>query len=219
MGKNDYNNNIKKVFNLLSVKGKYQIIGSAKLADIHYKSDYDLQEFIDETNRDYPSVLLDLFQKKFEKAEMDSSIFITDFKCGETKTGEPIRWDKKSIIAGKQKVDGGKMVSFKDCLLMKTIMKMDIIALIDGGFNSFSENYYIRIGDQTNYVENKTTKTNLMSSIRGDIKNYFQSGDTFKSLKRLFSFFKLEGNHEKEMKKLIVFFNGQVGFLNKSTFY
>ena len=43
------------------------MIGSAKLADIHYISDYDLEEFIDETNKDYQDVLLSLFQKKLKK--------------------------------------------------------------------------------------------------------------------------------------------------------
>jgi hypothetical protein len=40
----DYKNKVKAIFNLLPVKGKYQVIGSAKLADIHYKSDYDLED-------------------------------------------------------------------------------------------------------------------------------------------------------------------------------
>jgi hypothetical protein len=214
----DYKNKIKAIFNLLSVKGKYQVIGSAKLADIHYKSDYDLEEFIDETNKDYQDVLLSLFQKKFKKAEADENIFITDFKCGEI-GGEAIRWDKVTIQTGKQRING-KLIYFKDCLLMKSVMKMDIVAVIDGVFNSFSENYYLKIGTKSNYITKKkkaaSDKNEVLYSIRFDVHEYFKRGDLFKSMKRLFAFFKLKGGNQKDMDKLIVFFNGQVGYLNKS---
>jgi hypothetical protein len=211
---NDYNNEVRTIFNLLSVKGKYHVIGSGKLAEIHYKSDYDLEERISETNKDYTSVLLSLFQKKYKKAEADENIFITDFKCGEI-DGKPVRWNKETIKTGKQVIKG-KSFSFTDCVMMKSVMKMDIIALINGVFTEFSENYYIKIGTKTNYSQKKQSKTNQLYSIRFDVFDYFKAGDIFKSLKRLFAFFKLKGGNSKDMKKLIEFFNGQVGYLNKS---
>ena len=62
---------------------------------------------------------------------------------------------------------------------------MDIIALINGVFTDFSENYYIKIGKKTNYSEKKQTKTNTLNSIKSDVGIYFRAGDIFKSLKRI----------------------------------
>ena len=117
---NDYNNEVRIIFNLLSVKGKYHVIGSGNLAQIQYKSDYDLEEHITETSKDYPSILLSLFQEKYKKAELDANIFITDFKCGEV-NGIPVRWNKETMKTGKQVVNS-KTIYFTDCLLMKSVM-------------------------------------------------------------------------------------------------
>jgi predicted transcriptional regulator len=85
---------------------------------------------------------------------------------------------------GKQVVNS-KTIYFTDCLLMKSVMKMDIIALMNGVFTEFSENYYIKIGKTTNYSEKKQTKTNTLNSIKSDVGIYFRAGDIFKSLKRI----------------------------------
>ncbi len=69
--------------------------------DFNRRGGYNLEEQISETHKDYPSILLSLFQKKYKKAEEDPNIFITDFKCGEI-DNIPLRWDKESIKTGKQ---------------------------------------------------------------------------------------------------------------------
>ena len=43
----DFNNNTKDIFNMMSVAGKYQIIGSSNISNLIYNSDYDLQEYDD----------------------------------------------------------------------------------------------------------------------------------------------------------------------------
>jgi hypothetical protein len=133
---------------------------------------------------DYPSILLSLlFQKKYKKAELDANNFITDFKCGEV-NGIPVGWNKETMKTGKQVVNS-KTIYFTDCLVMKSVMKMDIIALMNGVFTEFSENYYIKIGKTTNYSEKKQTKTNTLNSIKSDVGIYFRAGDILKSLKRI----------------------------------
>jgi len=204
----DYPASAKSIFNLLTIRGKYSVIGSAKLKGVKYSADYDLQEFIESSD---PSFLLHLFQKKFELAEQNPNIFITDFKCGEIK-GVPIRWNKTTIQAGKQKI-GRRMVTFEQCLLMKSIIKMDIIALLGNVFVEFSENYYIKLGTFTNYQI--LTKTAIQQSILKDAKEYAKKGDYFKSLKRIFAFLNLKKGHLSEKKQLLDFFNSSVGFLNK----
>ena len=38
----DFNKNISKIFNLMSINGKYTVIGSSSLRKIKYNSDFDL---------------------------------------------------------------------------------------------------------------------------------------------------------------------------------
>jgi hypothetical protein len=205
---------VQQIFHLLSIRGKYQVIGSANLPEIRYASDYDLQEFVTESTIDhYPTILLKIFQQKFDIAKKNPKIFITDFKCGMTNSGEPIRWTYKDIQRGKQRVDG-KWLSFEECVLMKATMKMDIIALIHGIFTEFSENYYIELGKWRNYIP--TTKAELLESLKHDAYAYYHEGKKFKALKRIFSYFHLRKGNEPEEKKLKALFNSPVGFLNKA---
>ena len=73
-------NDSSKDISLLSVKGEYKIIGSSKLAAIKYANDYDLEEYITEPNstKHYTNVLSKVFKDKFQRAENNSNIFITD---------------------------------------------------------------------------------------------------------------------------------------------
>ena len=124
----DYSKPVQKIFHLLSVNGEYKIIGSSKMAPIKYANDYDLEEYITEPNstNHYTNVLWKVFKDKFQKAENNSNVFITDFKCGEI-NGLPIRWNKTNIKSGKQKING-KFITFQKCLLQKSVIKMDVVA-------------------------------------------------------------------------------------------
>ena len=77
---NDYSNQVQKIFHLLSVKGEYKIIGLLKLSAIKYTNDYDLEEYITEPNstKHYTNVLWKIFKEKFQKAETNPNVFITD---------------------------------------------------------------------------------------------------------------------------------------------
>jgi len=55
----DYPASAKSIFNLLTIRGKYSVIGSAKLKGVKYSADYDLQEFVESSD---PSSFLRLFQ-------------------------------------------------------------------------------------------------------------------------------------------------------------
>ena len=208
-----YPASVESIFHLLTIQGKYRVIGSAKLSGVKYSSDYDLQEFVEEPKIvHYPTFLLHLFQAKFKMAERNPNIFITDFKCGEIR-GVPIRWNKSTIQEGKQKV-GRKTVTFEECILMKSVIKMDVIALLGGSFIEFSENYYLKLGSFTNFT--KLSATKVQKSLLEDAKEYAKEGDSFKSLKRIFAFLNLKKGRLTEKKKLLDFFNSSVGFLNKS---
>ena len=134
-------------------------------------------------------------------------------KCGEI-NGVPIRWNKLNIKSGKQKL-GTTTVTFQKCLLQKSVIKMDIVALINSVFTDFSENYYFQLGRFTNYEKNKS-KQKIQTSLLNDAKQYFQTGKLFKALKRLFSFFISKHIQSHLQEILIQFFNSEIGFLNKS---
>jgi len=161
--------------------------------------------------KQYPSALLHIFQQKFRQAEDNPSLFILDFKCGEY-NGEPIRWNKTTIKRGKQTIDG-RVFSFQKCVLMKSTIKMDVIAFVNGTFAEFTENYYFKIGKHTNYK--KKSKTTILQSLSQEAKVLAIEQKIFKALKRVFSFLRLKQTQPQVQKQLIDFFNGQVGLLNK----
>jgi hypothetical protein len=108
----------------------------------------------------------------------------------------------------------GTYKSFQDCLGDKTTMKIDLIKKVGNQFCEISENYYIHLKNgQSNYPL-KPSRKEVEKSLEEDIR-YYSHSNSFKALKRLFSLFLIEGNKENEINKMIDFFNGQVGYLNK----
>jgi hypothetical protein len=203
----DYSKNLQDVFNVLTITGKYQIIGSASLNSIRYNSDYDLQEFInDKSNKNVLDKIYNYFKKKFIYCKKNKNYFITDFKCGIGLDGEPLRWDYKKIIEG---INDG--ITFQNALLQKSTIKMDMIVLIDGIFTEFSENYYFKIGKDTNYYNE-----NIELGIKKSLNEYLYMKNYWKVLKRLFSLLLREKKKNKtKLIKLIDFFNSNVGLINK----
>jgi len=206
--KEDFDRNIQSVFNHLSVKGKYKVIGSNAVKGNFYGSDYDLMEFVKEPN----SVIVlnhiwDLFKNKFKEAERNPNIFITDFKCGEV-DGEPIRWDKVSIQRGTE-----KGFTFEECLLQKSCIKLDMVVLVNGVFTAFSENYYLKIGNHYSYDPDSLKDENIIASLMKDVLEYRKENKLMKSLKRLASVLRLIKKHVTLQQKLNSFFNSQTGYL------
>ena len=204
-----YPSKIKNIFNLLSLKGSYRVIGSAQLSETKYASDYDLEEYAKEPN---PSHVLEIFQQKFLLAEENPNLFITDFKCG-VFNNAPLRWNKTAMKRGKQKI-GNKWISFEQCLMMKSTIKLDLVALINGTFTEFSENYYLKLGKHTTYDTIPRNKQQI--SLLDDAKKLFNSGKAFKSLKRIYSYLALSKMNPVLQSKLMAFFNSDVGLLNKN---
>ena len=126
-----------------------------------------------------------------------------------------LRWGHRDIINGYILLCDGTKKTFKDAMMDKTTMKIDLIIKVGNQFCEVSENYYIKIGDRTNYTHSPTKKE-LESDLEEDIQ-YYSTKDSFKSLKRLFSILQVEGSRKNKVKmdKLLEFFNGQVGYLNK----
>jgi hypothetical protein len=212
----DFNNKITDVFNLLSITGKYNVIGSSSLKSILYNSDYDLDELIKSKKNIYREIFK-TFQKKFQEANKNPDIFLTDFKCGIDINKDPLRWDKNDMKKGFKTLQGST-ITFEDALKMKSVIKLDAIVLINGVFTEFSENYYLKIGDAANFEPEEAKIENILQSIKESFEDYFDEKNYLKALKRIFAYKKLEGGNEKQLDLLIHFFNSWVGLLsyNKS---
>jgi hypothetical protein len=202
---------MENVFKLLSITGKYHIIGSGADKKMKYKSDYDLMEYI---NVKKPVTLTDIyynFLDKFKYAESHPNIFITDFKCGIDKEGEPLRWSYEDMKKGYKIVDG-KHITFQDALRYKTTCKMDILAIIDKVFYEFSENYYFK--PHINYYDSDMDENVIYNSLLHSYDDYMNvQRNYFKGLKRAYSIYKLKG--DPKQKRLIPLFNSYLGQYNK----
>ena len=137
------------------------------------------------------------------------NVFIIDFKCGMFR-GEPVRWNKKTIKTGYQNINGIN-ISFIGCLQQKSIIKMDIIALIRGIFTEFSNNYYFVFSNGFSTMPGNNNKLGEVFLL--DFKQKMKDKKYFKALKRLYSYFKIKKN-KKMQNKLLDFFNSDVGKLN-----
>jgi hypothetical protein len=89
-----------------------------------------------------------------------------------------------------------------------------LIRQVGNQFCEISENYYIKTKNgKSNYPENPSKKL-IEKGLEDDIR-YYKNTNSFKALKRLFSLYLLEDKKSPRIDKMIDFFNGQVGYLNK----
>lgn len=216
----DFSKAIRDVFNLISISRKFRVVGSASLKNIRFVADYDLNELFkcDMSMKECLDKILYLFREKFKEAEKMPHIFITDFKCGEDSNGEPLRWNKEDMKKGYKIMDDGRKISFQECVLMKSIMKMDMVALIDGRYNEFSDNYYIKIGDKANFFPHDVEQGHMLNNLAHDFSSYFYSKrNYYKALKRAFSYWLMEGQtkNKEKLTKLLNYFNSGVGLMYK----
>jgi len=209
----DFNNKLSSVFSMMSIFGTYKVIGSSRYKTIRYNSDFDLETHMNIKTRNVKNTIKSIynhFKKIFIDCKRNPHLFITDFKCGVDKVGEPLRWTYKDIMKGYKVIDGYN-VSFEDAIKMKSTIKLDIIYLLNGIFNEISDNYYIKIDDITNYSE--ITKDSILKSIHADYEQQIKDGQYYKALKRKFATDNING---KDTSQLLQYFNSDIGLLNKT---
>jgi len=204
----DFNNNLLNVFNLMTISGNYNIVGSASLKKIYYNSDIDLNEVDD--LKSYKKVY-EKFKEIFKVCKENKDFFITDFKCGIDEKNEPIRWTYKDIMNG---YINNK--SFEDCLKQKSMIKLDIVYLLNGSFIEITEVYFLKIGNHTNYNENELNSEEITKNLQNELKELIDEKQYFKALKRIFSILLMDEKNNTLQNKLINFFNSENGILYKA---
>ena len=195
-----------KIIKFLSLDGDYSVIGSAADSSMKYSSDVDIQEFI-ELNGDVKQITEDIYQlflKKYKEAYKDKNVFITDLKLG-TYNNQSLHWTRQEVLNGYKTIHNHR-IKFTDALQQKSVIKIDIIYLEDGIYKEYSNNYYFIINQSTTnpFLSDKDMINELVS----EYYKYFNKKNYFKSLKRLYSLYKME---KKSPKKLISFLNSDTG--------
>jgi hypothetical protein len=214
----DFSDKIQKVFNLLTISRKFRVVGSAALKNIRYVNDYDLNELYSRNfdTKEALDLIYKMFVEKFQVCEKDPNCFITDLKCGVDSDGEALRWDKKDIKKGFKELEDGRKLTFQECILSKSTFKLDVVKIIDGVFTEFSDNYFIKLGEETNFFPHNLTKDHLQTSLKQSYEEYFYNyQNLYKGLKRAFSYYLMEGEGKNAhlLKKLMKLFNSPVGKL------
>jgi len=185
----------------MSLESKVNIVGSAKIKKSIYYSDYDSFEKVQGKNE---NIIYNHFRSVFEIIRDSENTIISDFKMGEFK-GEPLRWTYEDI---KQKMNNG--VTFDQALKMKSMIKIDVVTLLNGRFIEITEVYNIFINGKSNAdYDINTVRHELMH----DMKELISEGMYMKALKRQYSLYNIEGK-TKMKERLLQYFNSPIGLLN-----
>jgi hypothetical protein len=216
----DIKSNIKKlkeVFNIISLTGKYKVIGSSNLKNFRYNSDFDLANFVDNDKKISIKKIVQYFQsiyKTFDKKPITN--YITDFKCGIDSNNEPLHWIKKEVLNNKKLLLNKSYITLDEAIQQKSTIKIDVISYINNTFIEISENYYIKIKNNSNFNEKELNETNIINSIKESEKEEIKDDNFNKSLKRQFSWRYAKNKDDPKLKELEQFFNSDVGILNKT---
>ena len=209
---NDFPQELQKLFHFMDISSNFKLIGSSQYKNFLYSSDYDLNDYFKSNNT--TNVLQNLhneFKNKFKEAKLNPNMYITDFKCGQVSDKEPIRWNYKNIMKGYQLINK-KRYNFIDCIMQKSIMKMDLIVFVNNIAVEITDNYFITIKNKSNFDKHDEDKNNSIKRLVIDYNQLIDEKRYFKAIKRLFSIQTIEG---KPSKKLIDLFNSDLGRLYK----
>jgi len=194
-----YNKNIEKIGKMISIESKVNIVGSASIKRSLYYSDYDLFEQVNDKSE---SMIYAHFLGLFNKIHVMDNIVISDFKLGD------LRWTIYDIVKG---VNNG--VSFNDALKKKSIIKIDIISLINGKFYEISEVYKICLDGKCNIDYNLD---DVIEDITTEYTEKVKSGNYMKALKKMYSIIKLKNDKDPSLNILLEYFNSPIGLLYRN---
>ena len=200
-----YPNYLKNIFSIVSLNHDYNIVGTSSVRGMLYASDYDLNMYLIEhdTKEKTINYIDSNFNKLFHKIDKDDNIYFIDFKIA------GLHWTMDELLRGYK-----GNVKFKSGLSSDDIIKLDIIARLNyGEFAEISMIYNLEFDEKTEDEHHDSTISKIKDNIHVEIKDYLTEHNYFKSLRRLFSLYKL--TESKHIDILFKFFNGFAGIINK----
>ena len=190
-----YNEAVVSIGKIMSLESKVNVVGSASIKRAVYYSDYDLFENVyGKSDR----AVYNHFKNVFEIIRRSDNVVISDFKCGET-NGTSLRWTYEEM-----KNDNNQGVTFAEALRHKSMIKMDIIALISGRFIEITEVYNIYLDGEPNM---SPSLDDIVDDITKEYSDEVRDGNYMKALKRMFSLLKLKGEEPRKQDILLDYFN------------
>jgi hypothetical protein len=205
MNEKQFNNKVTKIARLMSLESKVNIVGSAKVKRSIFYSDYDSFSTVKGKNE---NMIYNHFKSVFEIIGSSDNTIITDFKMGENAKGDPLRWDYEAI---KRRENNG--ITFDDAIKQKSMIKMDVVTLLNGRFIEITEVYNIYIDGSSNA---DYSKENVRHELMHDMQEHIKEGNFMKALKRRYSLLNLDNKNKEVREKLIDYFNSPIGLLNRS---
>ena len=197
-----FNKTIEKIGKIISIESKINVVGSANVKRSIYYSDYDLYEQVDDKSF---GQLYSHFKSIYTIFDKTDNIIISDFKMG------GMHWTQNDVI---NKIKNG--VSFDDAIKMKSIIKLDIICLLNGRFIEISEVYRICFKNDCNM---DYSKDEVIKNITNEYKEEIKDGNYMKGLKKTYSLMKLHDENDPKLNKLVDYFNSSIGLLYRTNSY
>lgn len=197
-------NTVKNIVKIQNIK----LIGSYADDDLVNKGDVDFQDII-KTNCSVDDIL-PFFVSRYKKIESYPDTYITDFKAG-FYSGKPIRWSYEDLKRGYKRYDNDLRIYFRDVLTQDSIIKLDIVTLINDIYTEITTNYYFIFKDYRTFKI--LNKKELEQKILYDYRRRKEE-DIYKSLKRLYIYYKHIGD-QKKVNTLQNLFNSNLGVLSK----
>jgi hypothetical protein len=196
------NNEIGDIAHKFSIQNKLKLMGSNSLRGILFPSDYDFVSKITEPMKALSNHLQELFSKPLP-------FLFLDFKAGSdpTKKDKKLRWTPEDLSKGYVIIHNQKK-TLEDALKENMLIKLDYAVPIG---NSFFENSILFI---TRHQSPKSKKE-IEKELDNDITIYTKKENSMKALKRLYSLLLLQQTNEPLQKKLVDFFNSDIGLANK----
>ena len=204
----EYNANVKDVFNLISYKAHKPIVKGSNSMRFKYGSDYDLfsvvktHENLDKLKKDVVKEFKDMMYRIRSHSDY---IYFLYFKCGKDKDGKGIKWTMNEVIKGKK----GNIKLIDN---LEGIIKIEIIAYMDGVFMPYSDVFEI-YNNGKGLNQEKVTIDNV-ESLEKDIEKYKKENNLMKVFKRMFIIADVEKN-VKRRDQFIQIFESDIGKLYK----
>jgi hypothetical protein len=226
-------NDLQKVIHKYAVHGNYKLVGSSATRGNLYWSDLDIETRL--SGR--ADALAERFQKVAKqkddvywielKAGLDERLnseskilnapYVSDYQKSKLKKLRGLekeefirsfyilRWTRNEVAQGYKYLLGKGKKLLVDAIQDDTILKLDLIVPKGDNLYDVSEMYF--------YKQTPQDYDEIMKALEDDV-DYYKSSNTFKSLKRLYSIFKMKED-ESKLELFDEFFNSSTGYLNK----